>query len=254
MSQLALLEYHDSIAILTLNRPERHNSLVPPLLQALLAALEEFNAIPDVRAVVLQANGRSFSTGGDIGGFYEHRDNLAGYAGHIVGLLNQVIMAMMNLPVPVVAAVQGMVTGGSLGLVLAADVVLVAPEVIFRPYYSVVGFSPDGGWTAILPAIIGSKRAAEILMRNKTVTAEEAVHWGMASQIVPAVTIRQEAMAVARELVAKKPGSIRRMKHLLVERSGDVAHRLDLEKEQFVRQITTPEAHQGILAFLEGKI
>ena len=188
MSQLVLSEKVGPVTVLTLNRAGRHNSLVPQLLEEALAALETFGKDPDVRAVVLQANGRSFSTGGDLGRFHTHLDDLASYAGKLVGLLNRVILALVELPMPVVAAVHGIVTGGSLGLVLGCDVVLVAPEASFTPYYSVVGFSPDGGWTAMLPGIIGPQRSAEVLLRNLTISAQQAVNWGLASRLVPADT------------------------------------------------------------------
>ena len=249
--KLVLTDRLGSIAVLTLNWVERHNSLVPVLLEELLAALADVAADSGVRAVVLQANGRSFSTGGDVAGFAAHRGDLAAYASEIVGLLNQAILALVELPVPVVAAVHGIVTGGSLGLVLGCDVVLVAPEASFTPYYSVVGFSPDGGWTAMLPGIIGPKQAAEVLLRNLTITAEQAVAWGLASRIVPAESIRDEARAVAQDLAAKKPGSVRHTRRLLAQ--GDWAARLEAERAHFVEQIVTEEARQGISAFLEGR-
>jgi 2-(1,2-epoxy-1,2-dihydrophenyl)acetyl-CoA isomerase len=253
VSRLVLTEQHNSIVILTLNRQERHNSLVPELLEELLAALQVVGADPDARVVVLQANGRSFSTGGDVLGFYEHMEGLEAYAHTIVGLLNRVILALIKLPLPVVAAVHGIVTGGSLGLVLGSDVVLIAPETSFMPYYSVVGFSPDGGWTALLPNTIGPKRAGEILIRNQTITAEQAVAWGLASHIIPAERIRAEALSVARDIAAKKLASIGHAKHLLRASYGDLAARLEAERVHFVQQITTREARQGILAFLEGR-
>jgi 2-(1,2-epoxy-1,2-dihydrophenyl)acetyl-CoA isomerase len=205
-----------------------------------------------IGAVVLQANGRSFSTGGDLGGFYEHTDDLEAYAGEIVGLLNRVILALVDLPVPVVAAVQGMVTGGSLGLVLGSDVALVAPEASFTPYYGIVGFGPDGGWTAMLPAIIGSKRAASVLLRNLTITAEQAVAWGLASRVVPDERIREEALAAAQEIADQKTGSVRHAKRLLGLAYGDLAARLEAERARFVEQIGTEEARQGIVTFLGG--
>jgi 2-(1,2-epoxy-1,2-dihydrophenyl)acetyl-CoA isomerase len=253
MSSLVLTERTGPVAIVTLNRPERHNSLVPALLHELLAALEGIRAAPDVRAVVLQANGRSFSTGGDLRGFYVHLDDLASYARRIVGQLNQVILALIELPVPVVAAVHGMVTGGSLGLVLGCDVVLVAPGASFAPYYSVVGFSPDGGWTALLPGFVGHKRAAEILYRNGTMSAEQAVAWGLASRVVPADSIREEALRIATGIAAGKRGSIAAGKRLLQPALGDVAARLEAERIRFVEQIGTEEARQGIVTFLEGR-
>ena len=250
MGELVIVERDGPVALLTLNRAERHNSLVPELLGETLAAIEAVGAQASVRAVVLQANGRSFSTGGDVRGFYDHRNNLEGYAAEVVGLLNRVILAMIELPVPIVTAVHSMVTGGSMGLVLGSDIVLVAPEASFTPYYSVVGFSPDGGWTAMLPAVIGLKRAGEILMRNQTITAEQAVAWGLASRIVPEDRIREEALSTARELAAMKTGSIGHTKATLGPACYDLEARLEAERARFVQQIVTDEARQGIEAFL----
>jgi enoyl-CoA hydratase/carnithine racemase len=253
LSQLVLKERMGPVAVVTLNRPARHNSLVPAFLGEILAALERIGAEAEVRAVVLQANGRSFSTGGDLGGFDAHRDDLAAYGRTIVGLLNEVILALVELPQPVVAAVHGIVSGGSLGLVLGADVVLVAPEASFTPYYTVVGFSPDGGWTAMLPDVIGPGRAAEVLLRNLTITAEQAVAWGLASRVVPADEIREEALRMAQEIAGKKPGSVRHTRRLLGRGRGDLAARLEAECARFVEQIETEEARRGIVAFLEGR-
>ena len=250
MGEMVLLEQVGPVGVLTLNRAERHNSLVPELLGELLAAVEAMGAQASVRAVVLQANGRSFSTGGDVRGFYEHRDDLEGYARETVGLLHRVILAMIELPVPIVAAVHGMVTGGSMGLILGSDIVLVAPEASFTPYYSVVGFSPDGGWTALLPTIIGLKRAGEILMRNQTIIAEQAVAWGLASRVVPADRIRKEALSTAQDLAAMKAGSIGHTKATLGPACFDLEARLEAERARFVQQIVTDEARKGIEAFL----
>jgi len=253
MGELVILERVGPVAVLTLNRAERHNSLVPEFLEAMLAALEIVGAQDGVRAVELQANGRSFSTGGDVRGFYERMDDLEAYAGEIVGLLNSVILAMIALPVPIIAAVHGIVTGGSMGLVLGSDIVLVAPDAGFTPYYSVVGFSPDGGWTALLPAIIGLKRTGEVLMRNQTITAEQAVAWGLASRIVPADRIREEALSMAQDLAAMNAGSIGHTKATLGPACSDLEARLEAERTRFVRQITTEEARQGIEAFLQQR-
>lgn len=253
MNELVCIEWAGPVAILTLNRPERHNSLVPELLEALLGRLEQVAAEPGARAVVLQANGRSFSTGGDVGGFAAHLETLETYAGQIVGLLNQTILKLLELPLPVVAAVQGIVTGGSMGLVLACDLVLVAPEATFTPYYSVVGFSPDGGWTALLPAILGAKRTAAILMQNQSISAEEAVTWGLANRIVAGDQVQAQALGVAQDIARMKTGSIRHTKRLLWDEPSTVARRLEEERVHFVKQIVTPEARQGIAAFLERR-
>jgi 2-(1,2-epoxy-1,2-dihydrophenyl)acetyl-CoA isomerase len=249
MSQLVLSETRNGILTLTLNRPERHNSLVPELLRDLLDALD-WREPPELRAAILQANGRSFSTGGDVQAFCDHWDDIAAYANQVVGLLNQVILALIALPVPIVTAVHGIVTGGSLGFVLASDIVLVAPEASFTPYYAVVGYSPDGGWTAMLPSVIGHQRAAEILALNRTITAEQAVAWGIANRIVPADQIRDAARATAEAIARHKPGSVWRTKPLLWGDIGQIARRLDAERQQFVEHIVSAEARAGMAAFL----
>lgn len=252
MSNLVLIEEDSAIATLTLNRPERHNALVPELLAEMLAALDGLKARAELRALILQANGRSFSTGGDVRAFYKHRDDIARYSNEVVGGLNQVILALIAFPTPVIAAVQGIVTGGSLGLVLASDIALLAPIASFTPFYTVVGYSPDGGWTAMLPTVIGAKRAAEILLTNQTINADEAVTWGIANGVVD--DVRHEARTIAQNIAQKKWGSVRRAKRLMWDPNGDaLAARLDAERAQFVEQIATDEAWQGMADFLEKR-
>jgi enoyl-CoA hydratase/carnithine racemase len=250
--ELIILERRGPVAVITLNRPARHNSLTPTMLEELLAVLGEVRADQDMRAGVLQAAGSSFSTGGDVGGFLQHRDHLAEYAQALVGLLNQAIMTLVGFSIPVVGAVHGIVTGGSLGLVLGCDIVLMAPEASLTPYYSLVGFSPDGGWTAMLPSIIGLKRASDVLMRNLTISAEQAVSWGLASRIVPADDLRIAALEMARELADRPTGSVRPMKQLLMA-PRELARRLEAERAKFVEQITSEEALKGMMAFVGGR-
>ncbi len=249
MSGLVLAQTDGNIATLTLNRPERHNSLVPELLHDLLDALKQ---LPDVRAVILQANGRSFSTGGDVRGFYNHRADIEAYSRDVVGLLNQAILALVVFPAPIVTAVHGKVTGGSIGFVLASDIILTAPEATFTPYYATVGYSPDGGWTVMLPAVIGSRRAAEALLLDRPITAQEACTWGIANRIVPADKIRVEARAIAEKIGQQKAGSICRAKRLLWSSPQQLAGRLEEERQQFVQQIVTVEAQDGMGHFLNN--
>ena len=251
MNDLVLHETNGPVAILTLNRAQRHNSLVPIFLEELLDGITAVSTDPTARALILQANGRSFSTGGDALGFVEHEHMAELYANEIVGLLNRVILALLDLPIPVITAVHGTTTGGSIGFVLAADIVLVTPQASFTPYYSVVGASPDGGWTALLPQVIGRQRAAEVLFTNATIDAETAVSWGLANRLVPADQLRETAVAVALDIAAKKQGSVRRSKHLLNLDRADVAHRLEAERQQFVQEVVHGEAMPGFRAFVD---
>jgi 2-(1,2-epoxy-1,2-dihydrophenyl)acetyl-CoA isomerase len=216
----------------------------------MLEKLEAIRTDSAIRAVVLQANGRSFSTGGDALGFVEHAADIEAYARQIAGLLNQVVMAMVDLPMPIVTAVHGIVTGGSVGFILGSDIVLVAPEASFTPYYSVVGPSPDGGWATWLPLLIGPRRAAEVLYLNQTIDAETAVAWGLANRIVPAERIRGTALTMAEEIAGKKPGSIRHTRQLLYRHRFDIAAGLEAELDHFVEQMVEGEGLAGFQEFV----
>lgn len=248
MSDLILSTVDPPLATVTLNRPDRHNALVPELLSALVSQLEAVASDTNVRAIILTARGRSFSTGGDIAGFDAHRHDLAAYAREIVGLLNEAMLTMMRISQPVVAAVHGAVTGGSLGLVLASDQVVAAPIASFTPWYSVVGFSPDGGWSALLPDRIGRTRASSVLFSNTTITAEQALEWGLVDEI--AYDAGAGARSAALRLAEMKTRAVKRALNADLE---SIADALERERELFVDQVVTPESIAGIDAFLNQR-
>lgn len=247
------------VATLTLRRPERHNSLVPELLRDLLAVLDHVAADDQARAVVLAAEGPSFSTGGDVREFARRDgEELVRYADEVVGLLNEAVLRLLRLDLPVVAAVHGPVTGGSLGLVLASDIVLVSPDASFAPWYTAVGYGPDGGWTALLPHRIGTARASAVQILNETVSASDAVAWGLAHRIEDDVrkAAHDAALRAAGQravVVTKRLLNADAHAHLHADGPSGIAARLDAERHAFVAQIATPEAREGMTAFLGGR-
>jgi 2-(1,2-epoxy-1,2-dihydrophenyl)acetyl-CoA isomerase len=246
--QLVTFRRRDKIAIVSLNRPERHNALIPELLSRLLQALEQ----PDCQSatvVVLRAEGRSFSTGGDLAGFQEHRNNIGAYAQELVGLLNRVVLAIYTHPAAVVCAVHGQVTGGSLGLLLAADHVIMRRGTSITPYYSVVGFSPDGGWTALLPDIIGRQQTMHWLASNNSNDADTCLALGLVQQVVED-DCDAGALAWAERVAGHKGGSITRTRKLLNTNIEDLRRRLEAERTSFVSQVQTQQALDGIDSFL----
>lgn len=245
-------ELHGDIAVVSLDRPARHNALVPELLHELLEALDSA-AVRSAAALVLRAEGRSFSTGGDLLGFFEHRASLADYAARLVGLLNETILAIYRLEAPSVCAVRGQVSGGALGLLLACDRVVMQRDVTIRPWYGTVGFSPDGGWTALLPDIIGARLTAQWLCSDATRDAASCLELGLADELVgedPTAT----AMAWARDVAALSRGSQRATHALLKGDAGALAERLEAERTAFIHQVQTTQALQGIERFLGRKL
>lgn len=243
------------VRLVVLDRPERHNALIPDLVDGLRSAVRAAEADPAVRAVVLAAEGPNFSTGGDVSEFARRSGpDLAAYAREIVGGLHALILELLRLDVPVVTAVRGMVTGGSLGVVLASDLVLATPDATFAPYYVDVGFSPDGGWTALLPDRIGRSRAMSVQLRNHGIDARTALAWGLVSEVVGTGDVTGDvtaaAMAVAEEVAGKRAGSVGRTKQLMRGDLVAIGDRLRAELDAFVEQVVTPEAAAGMAEFL----
>lgn len=248
--KLVLAAIDGGIATITLNRPERHNSLVPALLRDLGGAIAYCEAEAGAKVLVLRAAGRSFSTGGDLRGFHERAEDVAQYADTLVGLLNDVIVRLFDCRLPVITVVNGQVTGGAMGLVLASDIVLVTDRASFTPYYAATGFAPDGAWTALLPDIIGRTRASSVLILDQTISAEQALAWGLATAHADVDGLEQAVTELCERILDKKAGSIVCTRQLL--RPTDLERRLELERERFVRQIVTAEAMAGIKGWLGG--
>lgn len=247
-SKLVTVGVEAGVLSITLNRADRHNSLVPQMLRELREAFR--NCSPGLTGpVVLRAAGPSFSTGGDLRRFLQHAGTIREYADTIVGLLNDTVISIFDCPLPVIAVVDGQVTGGSLGLVLASDIVLVTERASFRPYYVDVGFSPDGGWAVLLPEIIGSKRAMAVQLLNQRVSAEQALEWGLATAYVDSSDLDDALADLCSRLNGKQAGSIRHTRRLL--RPRNLESRLQAEKQRFVEQIATDEALDGLRRFLD---
>lgn len=249
---LAPIDVADGVATLTLNRPARHNALVPELIDALDAALDSLAATPPA-ILVLRGAGRSFSTGGDVAAFASlPRGARRAYAAGLVGALNQAILKLLALPCPVIAAVHGPVTGGSCGLLFASDLVAMGPRGFLQSYYADVGFSPDGGWTALLPERIGPARAGAIQMLNRRIGAGEAVALGIA-QAAPAEDEFEAVIAGWLAALRGKVGpSLAATRALLMppERLRAVADGLERERLSFLDLIETDETEAGMARFL----
>ncbi|MEO1252879.1 MAG: enoyl-CoA hydratase/isomerase family protein [Pseudomonadota bacterium] len=249
---LATLEASDGVARITLNHPQRRNSLTPALLEALNGRLDVIDP-EGLTAIVIAGGGESFSSGGDVAEFAAREgDALTDYADRTVSLLNSAILKLLAAPVPVIARLQGFVTGGAAGFVFAADTVAMADDAYIAPYYSVVGFAPDGGWTAILPDLIGSARACEIQFSNRKISADEAKALGIAMHVVPAARLDDKIDEIVADLHRKSSASLARTKRLIwsEQRLQRVKAGLEMERRTFVEQITTRDARERMAAFL----
>ena len=237
-------------AFISLERPGRSNSLVPELIEELATAVETA-ARSSVAALVLEGRGRAFSSGGDIAAFDEARD-IRDYADRLVGGLQALVLALLRFPAPVLARLQGCVTGGATGLVLAADLVVMAENAFIQPYYVDVGFAPDGGWTALLPEKIGPARALSMQMLNDRLGSRQALDLGLVNAIRPEGELDQQIEAWLALLATKSQATLAVTRRLVWDerRLADIEARLAAEHQAFLALIETPETRTGMKRFL----
>jgi 2-(1,2-epoxy-1,2-dihydrophenyl)acetyl-CoA isomerase len=195
-------EVQDAVATLTLDRPAALNALTVELKLALLAALRRAGEDASARAVVLTGAGRAFCVGQDL------REHAAGLEAGDVELstvtehYNPLVEAIVGLPKPVVAAVNGAAAGAGASLAFACDVRVAADDASFLMAFARVGLGPDSGASWTLPRLVGHGRAAAMLMLAEPVAAAQALEMGLVSAVVPAADLLTAATAIAAKLAA----------------------------------------------------
>lgn len=247
-------ERRNGVSVITLDRPARGNALVPDLLADLQSALDQ--AAKKGGSLVLTGSGKAFSTGGDIAGFLDHAGSaeaLRDYSANLVGALNRVILTLRSHPGTVIAAVNGPVTGGSLGLALAADRILVSDRVFVQPYYAAMGFAPDGGWTALLPHRIGAARTSGWIASDTRLHTDDLLRIGFADRICPPDALLPAALAEAQGATGLDPAIILDARRLTGQDAEALAPALEAERQAFLTQIVRPETLDRMRAFTAPK-
>jgi 2-(1,2-epoxy-1,2-dihydrophenyl)acetyl-CoA isomerase len=181
-----LLDFTDGIATLRLNRPDDGNAINPDLAADLAEAATQIAERADVRAVLIASNGPNFTVGGDLSVFAATaRGRLPNQLRRMVDSFHLAIERLTSIDAPVVAAVRGGAAGGGLGLLYAADIAVAADDARFAVGYGALGLTADGGNTWFLPRMVGMRRAQELFLLNRRLTAQEALEFGLVSQLAP---------------------------------------------------------------------
>ncbi len=245
-----ILEVRDGVAHLTQNRPDAANGIDVTMARELEQAVLSL-ADPAVRCVLLTGAGARFCGGGDVKTFGEQGDGLPAYLREIATRLHVAIAGLVRLDAPVVAAVQGSAAGAGVGLVGASDLVLAAESAKFVMAYTGIGVTPDGSSSWFLPRLVGLRRALELTLTNRVLTASEAVDLGLVTRVVPDPDLAQEAEALASHLAAGPTKALAGAKRLLQSslESAFESH-LVRETEEIVAASATSDAAEGIAAFV----
>jgi len=238
-----------NVAVVTLDRPP-HNFVSVEFMRDLADACDAVDANPDARAIVLQADGKSFSAGAD---FASPNDRVASGMEGINALYVEAVR-LYSVATPIVAAVQGAAIGAGLGLTLVADFRVVSPEARFSANFVKLGFHPGFGITYALPRIVGEQRASLMMLTGRRVKGEEALAWGLADELVPAGDLRGAALRLATEIAGNAPLAVAETRKTL---RGDLAAaikaRTDIEHTKQTVLRATEDFQEGIRSVAERR-
>lgn len=219
--QPILVDRNAAVATITLNHPEQRNALDRDAKEALRDAVATVAGDRQVRAVVLAAAGPSFCVGQDLG---EHADGLARGAEAAFATVREhyspIVRELMTMPKPVVAVVGGACVGAGLGLALACDYRVFAAGAKLATAFTAIGLTFDSGLSVTLARAVGESRARELILFGRTFTAEQALEWGIAGEIVAAEDVSTRGEELAGQLAQGPTTAYAETKRLLAEAPG----------------------------------
>ena len=250
------VDMHGSICVLTLNRPDRLNALTVQTAKDFNAAVHE--ALENgARAIVLTGSGRAFCAGGDL----REMQEMASSAGRVeaffdepLQILNESILLIRQTPVPFIAAVNGVASGGGCNLALACDLVVAAESAKFNQAFIKIGLVPDCGGTFMLPRLVGLKRATQLMFTGDLITAAQAAEMGMINSVAADGELMSQVMSMAEKLAQAPTAAIGQIKQLLEASAvNDYGNQLDNERKAQIESGKTKDFTEGVQAFLEKR-
>ena len=250
------------IGLITLNRPQRLNAINLDMLDDFFALFDYLNKNEDVRVIIITGEGRGFCSGADLTDdrvSTEAANLFTNAATHLIKIqkvYSRLIVEMKRLTQPIIAAVNGHAAGGGMCIALASDVIIGSPQAAFTPSFINIGLSGgELGTTYFLPRIVGSARAADILMTGRTVDAMEAEKIGLVSRLVEANRLMEEAMQVAQAMLDKTTLGLRFTKETLNQNLNAPSLEAAIELENRNQSILclTPEFFKAVEEFGKRK-
>ena len=258
MNSLETVKYelNETVAIITMNRPDALNALSLQLTKDLRAGIE--SAVKDkARAVILTGEGRAFCSGGDLREMqmmWQKEGRIEAFMEEPLKALHDVILLIRETPIPFLAAVQGVCAGAGTNFALACDLVFAADNASFNEAFVRIGLSPDCGGSFFLPRAVGEKLSAEIFMTGETIPAEKALQIGMINRVISSENLMTEAMLMARRLALAPTASIGRIKRMLnASFSNNLSQQLNLEHRLQIESGKSNDFKEGVQAFFEKR-
>ncbi|MCL4504327.1 MAG: enoyl-CoA hydratase-related protein [Deltaproteobacteria bacterium] len=246
-----LFGIEDGVATLTFNRPDRLNALNAEMFREIAAVFDHVRENPDVRALMLTGRGRAFIAGADI---KELSESDALKARQITTIGQEVASKVEQIPIPVLAAVNGFALGGGLEMAMACDIIYASEEAKFGQPEINLGLIPGFGATQRLPRLVGLGLAKDLCFTGRTIDAAEARAIGLVARVFPAADLMKECLKVARIMAQKGRFAMQTMKQVMDRGFGvDLRSGLALEAGAFALCFAHPDAKEGTTAFLEKR-
>jgi len=218
MSDEILFEVSDRIATITLNRPEKLNAFADGMLAQLVAAIDACEQRDDVRVAILTGAGRGFCAGGDVTAMGAAADNRAHVTKkHIAESIQAFPRRLATFNKPIIAAVNGVATGGGMDLALACDFRTAAKSARFAETYAKIGLLPGGGGAYYLPRIVGTAKALELLLTADFIEAETALAIGLVNHVFADPDLLTETRKIAARIALLPPYSVQMIKRTVYQ-------------------------------------
>ncbi len=252
MSQLIESTLDNGIWTITLNRPEKFNSINKTMAMSFQDALDLGMNNEQVRVLLIRANGKAFCAGQDLSEAIDPSG--PGIEKIVAEHYNPIVRKIRHGKKPVVGLVQGVAAGAGANIALACDLVIAGESGSFIQAFSKIGLIPDSGGTFMLPRLIGWQRAAALCFLGDKVSGKEAADMGMIYKVVSDEALESEGLNLAQRLAAMPTMALGYTKHLLNEAANHgLDEQLELEKEYQVHAAQTKDHQEGVLAFLEKR-
>lgn len=242
-------------AWIVLARPDALNAVSPRMIEELDRALDRIESDPTVRCVVVTGQGRAFSAGGDL---KAAADLVAGHGDaamdRFLESITRVLARLESLPVPVIAAVNGLALAGGLEIALCCDIVIAADTARFGDVHARYGLLPGGGGSVRLPRRLGVGRAKYLMFTGIQVPATRMMEWGLVAEVVPADGLDERAGALAADIGRKSPLALARMKRMIDDGLAmPVEQALRMEQTVCALHNTSHDRAEGLAAFNEKR-
>ena len=249
-------EKMDGVGIITMDRPESRNALIPDMVAEMGEAIQACKR-PDVRAVLLTGSGDGFCSGADLKYVTENlaQDGLQDYIRTLANDLHKkVVIELQRLEKPVVAGVNGVAAGAGFSLMLGCDIRIAGNGSRFLMAYANIGAPADGGSSYLLPRLVGAGRAMELYLASQPTGAQAAFEMGLVTQVVEDESLHRHAMETAVRLAQGPTAAYAKVKGLFNSSwNNDLETQLDAETEAFVEIAITGDFQEGIKAFTERR-